>query len=484
VVAALILAVVLIGAPGASAHPLGNFSVNHLVLVSVLSDRIDLRYVLDQAEIPTFQERGVPASSVLARKVAEARRALTLRVDGRPAPWRVVAAPRLSHPRGQGGLPLTRVEIAGRAEARRPRTVAIRDGTFPGRVGWKAIVAVPGQGTAVRSSAPVSDPTGGLRHYPRDLLQSPADTRRATLAVSAGGGTVTGQHGRGLGGVAPGDGFAGVLERALAGRAALALLLLASFAWGAMHALAPGHGKAMVAAYLVGTRGTARDAVALGLTVTATHTAGVFALGLVTLLLSAYVLPEDLYPWLNLVSGLLVLAVGAAVLRARLRTARGRRHTPAQAHAHGHVHSHAHPHAHEHRHADAHPHSHEHAHAHADTHPDENEHHHAPSERVRTRSLLAMGASAGLVPCPSALVVLLGAIAQHEIALGLLLIVVFSAGLACTLTALGLLVVSARSVASRLPAPGPVLVALPAVSALLIVGLGVALTLKALPRVL
>jgi ABC-type nickel/cobalt efflux system permease component RcnA len=152
----------------------------------------------------------------------------------------------------------------------------------------------------------------------------------------------------------------------------------------------------MVAAYLVGTRGTPRHAVLLGATVTVTHTIGVFALGLVALLLSNYILPEDLYPWLNLVSGLLVVGVGAAVLRSRVRHSR--------AHAHGHHHHH---------------------------------HHHAPAERLSMRGLLTLGASAGLIPCPSALVVLLGAIAQGQIALGMLLIVAFSLGLAATLVGSG-----------------------------------------------
>ena len=128
-----------------------------------------------------------------------------------------------------------------------------------------------------------------------------------------------------------GDGFAGVFADAAAGKGVLLFLLLAAFAWGAIHALSPGHGKTMVAAYLVGTRGTVRHAVALGATVTITHTIGVFALGFVTLALSQYVLPEQLYPWLNLASGLLVLAIGTGVLRARVRKARGhhgRDHSP------------------------------------------------------------------------------------------------------------------------------------------------------------
>ena len=86
----------------------------------------------------------------------------------------------------------------------------------------------------------------------------------------------------------------------------VASLLIAAF-WGAAHALTPGHGKALVAGYLVGTKGRPRHAFALGATVTVTHTAGVFALGLVTLMLSQFVVPEQLYPWLTLVSGLLVV---------------------------------------------------------------------------------------------------------------------------------------------------------------------------------
>jgi nickel/cobalt exporter len=178
----------------------------------------------------------------------------------------------------------------------------------------------------------------------------------------------------------------------------------------------------MVAAYLVGTKGKPRDAVALGGIVTATHTAGVFALGLVTLALSQYVLPEDLFPWLNLASGLLVVAVGASVLR-----------------------------RHQHRH-----------------------HHHHDHDR---KGLLALGAAAGLIPCPSALVVLLGAISQDEVARGMLLIVAFSAGLATTLTALGLAVVHAR----KLPLPRPVMSALPAASAVAIVAVGCLLIANAIP---
>ena len=198
----------------------------------------------------------------------------------------------------------------------------------------------------------------------------------------------------------------------------LVLLLLAAFGWGALHALSPGHGKAMVAAYLVGTRGSTRDAILLGATVTVTHTAGVVALGVVALGLSAWILPEQLYPWLT-------LAVRPAGRRRRRRAC-----CAGAARGHGTA---------------------RHAHDHATTH----DHAARPPPRPSRRSLLALGASAGLIPCPSALVVLLGAVAQHRIGLGLVLIVAFSAGLAATLTgARASPSCTPAGCSSRLPVPG------------------------------
>jgi ABC-type nickel/cobalt efflux system permease component RcnA len=438
---ALLLAILaLLAVPAvASAHPLGNFSVNHIAQVSVSSDRVDVRYILDQAEIPTFQERGVPDAEVLARKQAEVRERLALTVDGRAVPLQAAGQATISHPPGAGGLRTTRVEVPLAAMVSAPR-VAVRDGTFPGRVGWHAVVPRAGDGTAVRSDVPAGDPTGGLRRYPQDVLSSPAAVRDATLTVAPGTGTLSAPDGPRTA-AAGGDSRDDVLSRAFsdaaAGQGVLVLLLLTAFAWGALHALSPGHGKAMVAAYLVGARGTARHAVALGATVTVTHTAGVFLLGLVALGLSEYVLPEDLYPWLNLVSGLLVVGVGAYVLRKNLRR---RRH-------HHHHHHHHHP------------------------------------DQLSWHGILAMGTAAGLIPCPSALVVLLGAVAQGEIALGMLMIVAFSLGLAATLTGLGVAVVSAGRVLSRLNVPARVVTAIPAVSAVLIVGVGLVLTAQAVPQI-
>src|SRR4051812_16511316 len=341
IVLAALAALILLPAT-ASAHPLGNFSMNHLTQVSVSGDRVDVTYVLDAAEIPTFQKN--------FDTEAEVARRLKLTVDGAATTLRA-GTPTVTHPPGQGGLTTTRVVLPLTAEVKDARAVTLHDGTFPGRVGWKAIVAQPGRRTAVHASAPATDPTNGLRTYPKDLLKSPEDLRTASFDVRPGTGTLDAPGAKKLSGGATIDGFANILDD---GQGVLVLLLVAAFGWGAVHALSPGHGKAMVAAYLVGTSGKPRDAIALGGIVTATHTAGVFALGLITLGLSQYILPEDLFPWLNLLSGLLVVGVGASVLRRHLK--KTRRHH----HHHGH-------------------------------------HQHHEHDR---KGLLAMGAAAGLIPCP------------------------------------------------------------------------------------
>ena len=253
-----------------------------------------------------------------------------------------------------------------------------------------------------------------------------------------------------------GGGFEALIEQGDLSVGVLLLSFLIAAFWGAAHALTPGHGKALVAAYLVGTRGTPRHAFVLGGTVTIAHTAGVFALGLVTLGLSQFILPEQLYPWLTLVSGLLVVAVGAGVLRQRLRSRETR---------HGHHHDH-----HYHDHDDDHAHDHGHGH-----------HHH--DDQLTSKGILGVGLAAGLLPCPSALVVLLSAIALHRVGLGLALIVAFSVGLAATITAIGLVAVLAQRAFGRLSLSGPVVRTLPAISAALILAVGIVITAKALPGV-
>jgi ABC-type nickel/cobalt efflux system permease component RcnA len=256
------------------------------------------------------------------------------------------------------------------------------------------------------------------------------------------------------------DGFAGALTSGNDHGLLILLLLGSAFVWGALHALSPGHGKTMVAGYLAGSRGRPKDAALLGLTVTITHTSAVFALGLITLAASAYVLPEDLYPWLGVASGAMVIAIGLWAIWTRLRRWRAMR----AEHDHGHHHMHAHT-------------GHSHTHSHA-----------APGAPITTRSLIALGVSGGIVPCPSALVVLVAAISQHRLGLGLVLILAFSIGLAATLTAVGLAVLHGGRLIQRLRPErrlfgGRVAGVLPALSATLIVVAGSLITLRAIPQI-
>ena len=249
-----------------AAHPLGNFSVNHQARVAVSADRVDVTYMLDQAEIPTFQERGRPPPRCSPRKRAEIARGLALDVDGRPVPLRARRR-RASVPARAGRA----ADHARRARARRARDtvgrrVRLRDGTFAGRAGWRAIVAVPGRGTAVRSSVPSDGPDRAPDPLPARPARRPGrrarggvrGARRRRYRDRAAGGRR--RHGttrsRGE------DGFAGAARRRR-GRA-VAAAARRRVRLGRLHALSPGHGKAMVAAYLVGTRGTRAHAVALG----------------------------------------------------------------------------------------------------------------------------------------------------------------------------------------------------------------------------
>ncbi|HBL58744.1 MAG TPA: ABC transporter permease [Cyanobacteria bacterium UBA8803] len=268
----------------------------------------------------------------------------------------------------------------------------------------------------------------------------------------------------------------------------LAIAIAGAFLWGAMHAMSPGHGKTIVGAYLAGSRATPQHALFLGLTATITHTTGVFALGLVTLFASEYILPEQLYPWLSFLSGLMVAAIGLNLFISRLGNTQilrklpfGHSHTnhhhshDHHHHSHGH-HHHSHDH---HHHSDDHDH-HEHAHNHG-------EHSHLPpgadGSPVTWHSLLALGISGGLLPCPSALVLLLSAIALGRIGFGLVLVLAFSLGLAGVLTGLGLLLVCAKQLFQKLPAQVGLMRALPAVSALCVALIGLGITTQAFMQI-
>jgi nickel/cobalt transporter (NicO) family protein len=428
--------------PGALAHPLGDFTVNRHSEIALSGERVYVRYALDLAEIPTFQDGSAVRASGFAEVVAEK---LVLELDGRRVQLTPLDHSVQSRP-GAGGLDTLRFDAVFAAPAGAAgRTLAFRDLNFERRLGWKEVVAVAADGARlVSSDVPSASTSDALRAYPADLLSSPLDVSSARVEYEPGEGPGTAPSlATGRAAQASTGGFESLIARDDLGLGVILVSLLVAMFWGAAHALTPGHGKAIVAGYLVGTRGRPRHAVLLGLIVTVTHTAGVFALGLVTLLLSRFIVPERLYPWLTVASGLLVVGVGAAVLIGRARHAR--------AHARDHHHHH---------------------------------HHHRHDHGYGRGRLLGIGVAAGLLPCPSALVVLLSAIALHRVGFGLALIVAFSLGLAATITAIGLLAVLARQAFGRLSLDGRLMRALPAASAVVILGVGVGITVNALPEVL
>jgi ABC-type nickel/cobalt efflux system permease component RcnA len=449
-------------------HPMGNFSINHYSGLSIGPGEIQIRYLLDFAEIPTFQEiqeidrdgdgeRSLSEQeNYLVRKVESLASNLTLTVAGKPLPL-VPTAHEITFPPGAGGLPTMRLSILYRAALRSvvgdaPVNLVYRDDNYPHRAGWKEMAASGRDGTVLIGS-PLPARGSELRAYPEGEIQSPPQIVDAAFSFTVGSTPDPAQF-------APQE--AAVVDRSERNDPLTALMtgttptgpmllfaLAISFGLGALHALSPGHGKTIVAAYLVGARGTARHAFLLGGIVTASHTIGVFLLGFVTLYLSNYIVPERLYPWLGLLSGLGIVIIGFSLFRQRWQAIR----PPHEDHPpHGHAHVHPHPH-------DHHPH----------------DHSHAPT----LSGLLGLGITGGIVPCPSALVVLLSAIAFHQVGFGLVLILAFSAGLAATLVAIGLLMVSLGGVMKRFDHFGPVGRLLPVLSAAGVTLLGGAIAISA-----
>ncbi len=507
-------ALLLAPAPAASAHPMGNFSTNRYSRIELSAGQIDLLYVVDVAEIPTVQEMARldpdgdgqvgddEKGTYLSRTADQLARGLDLRIDQTALPLTLTSSDLAVQP-GQAGLPTLRITLTLSAsiapQSERPTTLSYRDGNFASRIGWSEIVLRADGGVdLLESTVPSTDLSNELRTYPKDLINSPPDRReaRATFRTVASGvsrdSTPASRASTGLpalmtyplqhlesllsslvqGIAAPvGRGSPSLSSAAAApapGPTGVALALLLAMVWGATHALSPGHGKTVVAAYLVGARGTARHALFLGLTVTATHTLGVYALGLVTLFAARFILPESLYPWLALFSGLAVFGVGGSLALNRARGFRTGDRSPEHQHAGDHDRGHY---------LERHGHDHDHPHSHLP--PD------AGGSTVTWRSLLALGVAGGLLPCPSALVLLLGAIALHQVAFGLVLVLAFSLGLTLVLTGMGLVLVYARQFVSRRRGPrvrlaGPLLRVAPIGSALIISLLGLAMTLQAL----
>jgi len=468
VLAVLAAALAVAGAAPAAAHPLGNFTLNSYSGLRVGPDRLVVDYVLDMAEIPAFQARqaidgdrdgkvsDAEAAGWRDRECPRLAGGLRATVDGRPLPLRVTTAT-VAFPAGVGGLRTLRLECALAAPlpaAAGHHRLAYTDGNQAGRVGWREITATGDGATLDAADVPARSASGRLTAYPEDQLRSPLDQRTATVRFRPGG-PRAGDAGA-PGATAPAGTRRGV-DRATAALTALVgerrlspgfglLAVALAVLLGAAHALAPGHGKTVMAAYLVGLRGSLRQAATIGATVTVTHTAGVLLLGLV-LSASRAVASERVYPWLGLASGLLLAGVGLA-LAARALTGHRRPH----AHAHD---EHGHPHG-----------------GHAGG---------RAGRPLGRRGLVALGLAGGLVPSPSAVVVLLGGIALGHAWFGILLVLAYGTGMAATLTGVGLLLAHIRSrVDRRLAGPAGSLLAragrlLPVATASVIVVVGLVL---------
>jgi ABC-type nickel/cobalt efflux system permease component RcnA len=480
--------------------------------LAVGAEDVELLYIVDMAEIPTHAERKVMDTNgdsaispeeeqrYLEGVAASLPAQLSLTLNGEPSTWRLGDYRLLFKP-GQADLPTLRMEFTFHAPLSTTGDVQelqYVDESYADRLGWKEVIVAPAAEVALLAAdVPQDDLSNMLQEYPVDLLQNPPIVDGATLrwqpsltpspqsGQQATAGASRGLTTSSLGG----DRFAELVAIDL-GPWAVVLALLAAFGWGAAHALSPGHGKTIVAAYLVGARGTFAHALFLGATTTITHTMGVFVLGLATLLASQYILPERIYPWLSTISGLLVITIGVSIGWNRLRSLlRGEPdHHHDHAHDHHHDHDHAHDHTHDHHSHDGHDHHHDHIHhhshdGHTHTHGGHSHSHMPPGadgSTVTWRNLLALGISGGLLPCPSALVVLLGAIALGRVAFGLLLILMFSLGLATVLTAFGLLLLRAGKLFERIPESGRYARYLAVASAAFIILVGAGITVQAL----
>lgn len=472
----------------ASAHPLGNFSVNHYSRIEVAPKQAQIFYVVDMAEIPTFQLRkkidanandridADEQSTYLAARTEEIRRNVTLNVNGNPVAL-AVRAPEMRFAEGQGGLQTSRLTFwldgALPTLGDTPARIEFADDNETDRLGWREIVVRPKDGVSVTDSNVASeDVSDELRIYPEDMLSQPLRLTNASFNVSIAAGVAQisdqAQAQQSTFGSSPSDaGFAALINYRDLTPAAIALALLTAIGLGALHALEPGHGKGVAAAYLVGARATPKHALLLGATITVTHTFSVYVLGLVTLLASSLIVPERLFPYLGLTSALIVIVVGLNMIRTAIRETKHA--DTATDHAHDYdadtgelVHNHG-----------------------------GKAHSHVPPSKLNSRNVLAVGISGGLVPCPAGLIVMLSAIALGRVGFGFALIVAFSLGLAAVITGISLAIVygkralSSNSYAARaaalIPQGGRVARALPFFSGALVIAAGLLLFNYVLP---
>jgi len=457
---------VLLAPARASAHPLGNFTVNRYAGISLAPEQVRIDYVLDLAEIPSVQampdlDLDDDGTATDAERQAWATRTapellanLSLTIDGDPVALEILAASARSRP-GQGGLSTLRLEVTFAGPVPSAGELELVDANYPDRIGWREITATGVDGAAiVGSNVPARSITDGLLVYPDDLLSSPLDVREATVSFEPGTSAPASDPRTPIGEEpAQGGRLAGLVDQT---GPLMLIALVVAFGFGAVHALGPGHGKTLMAAYLIGAGGRFRQAVAVGGSVALMHTASVLALGFVVLTATEAFAPELVYPWLGLGSGLVALGLGAALLVARLGAWGESKHGddhPLGERAH---HEHAHPHPHDHP---------------------------APDAPVFSRrGLTALAVAGGILPSPSALVVLLAAVAVDRVAYGLALIAAFSAGLAAALVVIGVGALRARdAVSSRLSSRTARL--MPVVSASAIAVMGLLLSVRGLGQI-
>ncbi|MEP7379354.1 MAG: hypothetical protein ABI725_07315 [Chloroflexota bacterium] len=467
---ALSLAALALVVPAASAHPLGNFTINHYSGIRIGSESVVIDHVTDFAEIPTFaQKQAMDTNSdgiVSAAEASDYQRStctslastLSLTASGQRLALTPIATG-LHFALGAGSDVMRLV-----CELRAPlaftsagATFGFSDPSFAERRGWHEIVVEGDAATITASDASATGVSDRLTSYPSDLLAVPLNQLSATFSARPGGPALppmTFPDSTPINSVAPiepptatnpdpipaaavpnGTTDLGADVTALFNAPDLTLpiivlSLLVAAGLGAVHALSPGHGKTVMAAYLVGSRGNTRQAIGLGMTVTVSHTLGVLGLGLLSVSATAVVPPERLYPILSVASGAIVVVIGAYLLVKRIRSWRNE----SRPQIHQHEDDHRHPEG-----------WHEH---------DGLGHTHLPQQAMGRRGLFALGLSGGMIPSVSALLVLIGSISIGRPAWGIVLTVAFGIGMATVLVGVGLALVHARKLVERLPVAG------------------------------
>jgi ABC-type nickel/cobalt efflux system permease component RcnA len=486
-------------APAASAHPLGNATVNHYDGLTIWPHRVDVDAVEDVAEIPTLQRKPVidangdsrlsasERAAYATRRCAALAAAERLAVSDRRLALRV-ASSAYTERHGVIGLTVGRLEcrLTSATALSGRMTLTFADDWDSAGIGWHELTAVGAGVTLVHAPVPARSVSDQLRHYPNDLLTSPLDVRSVRLTVVPGDAPSTYAATRRL----PVAGwtsralnrlntvFDGLVGTKHLGFGVGALAVLVAMLLGAGHAFLPGHGKTIMAAYLVGRRGRLSDVVVVGATVTVTHTAGVLLLGLALSLSSSFA-PTAVEQGLGVVSGAIVAGVGLWLFVSALRR---RRASGVVAHGHSHAPGLDHTHSHDAAHAHGHDHSHGHGHAQDRGHAHGHDH---PAGFGRG-GLIGLGAAGGLVPSPSALLVLLAAIALGRTAYGVVLVLAYGLGMAAALTAAGLLLVRLRgrlaglAAAGRFDRLGRAAAVLPVATACLVVVVGTGLVVRSL----